>query len=230
MPSLEGIRIKDVDQDLYRNIVSLRESRDLFGDLSDDPAHWAAAQHLEMTTKPMQYDSGNPIISRPFEEADYREAVQFPFDHWAVSRFSDGSFGVWYGAEDLETTIAETVHHWRTGLLADAGWQGVQGVSIERRVHLVRCTAGLLDLTAQHGRWPWLTADSYPQCQELGARVHRDGYPGLWTPSARCEGVCTPIFRPGVLSSPRVQCYLTYRVEEDGVCVERQPGVTLMRL
>ena len=227
---LEGLPLKEVLQDLYRNIVSLRESQDLYDDLSDEPGDWRAAVDLEATCKPPHYESHQPVIDRPFEEAAFLDAIQFPFDNLGESRFSRGHFGVWYGSEDLETTIHETVYHWQNHLLADAGFRGIEGVEMERRVHLVRCDAALINLTDKITEWPELIGDNHAPCQALGDSIHQQGHPGLWTRSARSAGNNAAIFTPRVLSNPRVSCYLTYRVERGGVAVYRVPGEVLLTI
>ena len=146
---LDGLTLKEIRQDLFRNIISTRQSQDLFDDLSDDPDDWHTAIHLEMAFKPPHYESNQPIIDRPFEEAAYLEAIQFPFDHLGESRFSKGTFGVWYGSEQLETTIHETVYHWKEGCLKDAGCDSLDNVSVERRVHLVHCVGAQLGQGAE---------------------------------------------------------------------------------
>lgn len=222
---LEGIALKQIRQDLYRNIVSMRHSQNLFDDLSDDADSWDAAVDLEMAFKPPQYQSSQPVIDRPFEEAAFLDAIRFPFEHLGESRFSRGYFGVWYGSESLDATIHETVYHWRTGFLADAGYQDFEGVSIERRVHLVHCDAALLNLVPKVRQWPELVGDDYAPCQALGETIHRQGHPGLWTASARLRGSTNAaVFTPRVLSAPRVHCYLTYRLEHGRVAVYRDPG------
>lgn len=228
--ALGGLELVDIDRDLYRNIVSLRHSQNLFDDLSDDPSDWEAAIRLETGHKPRHYESSDPVIHRPFEEAEFNAAIQYPFDHWSHSRFSQGHFGVWYGSETLETTVHESVHHWRQGLLADAGWQDLEGVAVERRVHLVYCHAALIDLLPKAKAWPALTSNDPANCQALGERLHHEGHPGLWTPSARCSGTNAAVFTPRVLSKPRTHCYLTYRLEGGRVLVQREPGATMMTL
>ena len=64
--------------------------------------------------------SPTPAIHRPFEEAEWFNAIGWPFQHWQSSRYSDGSFGAWYGADSVEATVYETAYHWYHGLLADA--------------------------------------------------------------------------------------------------------------
>jgi hypothetical protein len=228
--SLDGLTLLEVGQDICRNIVSLRESQHLFDDLSDDPADWQAAISLEIAHKPSHYESNQPAIDRPFEEAEFISAIRFPFDNWSQSRFSRGQFGVWYGSPELETTVHETVYHWRNGLLADAGLENYEGVSIERRVHLVRCSGALINLTPRIDEWPQLRANDYAPCQALGERLHREGHPGLWTPSARCTGINAAVFTPRILSNPRTQCYLTYQIREGKVEVWRDSERVLLTI
>ena len=219
------------DRDLFRNIVSLRDSQDLFDDLSDAPSAWTAAQTLEMASKPYPYVSPQSVIDRPFEESAYYQAIQYPFRNWAQSRYSDGSYGVWYGADTLVTTIHETAYHWRQGLLADAGWQDLLGVRIERKVYKVHCQSLLLDFRSLIRTHPALVDPrSYQYTQHVGQRLHREGHPGLVSRSARCTGDVYALFAAQALSTPRPYCYLTYRLDECGVRVERQPGQTLMTL
>ena len=223
-----GLKIADTHSDLYRNIVSLRSQEDLYDDLSDDPNDWQRAIELELKTQPATYISHTPIIHRPFEEAAWDEAIGFPFREWSRSRYSDGSFGVWYGSDTIDTTIHETVHHWRNTLLADAGFSAA-GIKIERRVHLVRCDAVLMDLRSLATLHPMLiNTNDYTVTHQVGGRLHREGHPGLVTASARCPGDVYAVLNPAVLSNPRSNCYLTYTTTEHGVDVERVPGELLL--
>ena len=52
-----NLTLSDVHEDLIRNIVSIRESQDLYDDLSDDPNEWEMAQNLEDDVKPPPYGS-----------------------------------------------------------------------------------------------------------------------------------------------------------------------------
>lgn len=226
-----GLTVKDFHEDIHRNIVSLRVSEDLFDDLSDNPDAWKAAIDLEIATKPHTYTSHQPVIARPFEEADYNEAIEYPFSHWSSSRYSNGSYGVWYGADTLETSIYETVHHWRSNLLMDANWQDVEGVEIDRKVYLVRCDAALLDFREKiRTHSALIDAASYHLTHQVGARIHHDGHPGLVSRSARCEGDICAVFNQRVLSNPRHHCYLSYRIEGSGIAVERQPSELILRI
>ena len=219
------LALADVHRDVARNIVSLRTSQDLFDDLSSAPEDWRLAQQVEDAVKPPPYTSAEPAIHRPFEDAAWFAAIDWPFRHWQASRFSDGSFGVWYGSESVETTAWETAYHWVNGLLRDAGFDAERVVA-ERRVYSVACDALLPDFrgtSAAHRKL--LHKRDYAHAQAVGARLHREGHPGLVVGSARREeGENFVVFNPGVLSRPRHACYLTYRLESERVVVERTPG------
>ncbi|NDU88134.1 MAG: RES family NAD+ phosphorylase [Ferrovum sp.] len=225
------LTLADVHQDVARNIVSLRESQNLFDDLTDDPTEWLLAQKVEDEVKPPPYRSRMPIIDRPFEDADWFNAIVWPFKHWQASRFSDGSYGVWYGSESVETTVYESAYHWYSGLLSDAGFDR-QIVIAERKVYWVACQAALLDFRNAAEKHPDLLHPSdYVFCQSVGARIHREGHPGILTPSVRRpQGGNVAIFNAAVLSNPRHNCQLTYRLEARQIVVEKQPGAAWITL
>ncbi len=226
----DGLTVLNFRDDIYRNIVSLRESQDLFDDLTDLEDGRQAAINLEVASGPFIYSITQPIIERPFEEATYNEAVRFPFQNWSKTRYSDGSFGVWYGAASLETSIYETVYHWQQ-FLDDAGWASLDGVAIGRKVYCVICEAVLLDFRSKIDRFPGLVdKNSYHYTQQIGARIHHEGQPGVVTRSARCGGETFAIFNSRVLSAPRPSCFLTYRQEERTVVVERQLGEVIAKV
>lgn len=228
----ERMRLVEVERDLVRNIVSLRTSQNLFDDLSEAAADWSLAQTVEGHYKPPHFGDTEPVIRRPFEEAALFDAITWPFAHWQASRFSSGRHGVWYGSGDERTTIYETAHHWLHGLLADAGFDQ-PGVSAERKLYDVRCEAALLDFRPLQRAFPRvLHPDDYGEAQALGARIHRDGHPGLVVPSVRDpeRRENYAVFRQSVLSNPRARCYLSYRLEADRIVVEKQRGKTLLTI
>lgn len=207
---------------VYRNIVSLNTDQDLYDDLSDRHEDWVSAQTIEGQTKPNVFSSSSPIIDRPFEDAIWASAIDWPFKHWQRSRFSDGSFGVWYASQDALTTVFETVHHWCNGFLADAGFVR-DGVATQRKVYSVQLNAALVDLRPAIAKFPQLVSPvDYSLCQSLGARLSREGHPGLVTLSARQpSGVNLAAFTPKVLSEPQLAFPVRYVVQDAKVRVER---------
>ena len=225
------LSLADFRQDVARNIVSLVRSQDLFDDLSQDPAEWSLAQAVEAEVKPPSYRSATPLIDRPFEEADWFNAIAWPFRHWQASRFSDGSHGVWYGSDTVETTVHETAYHWYHGLLSDAGFEK-ETVVAERKVYSVACAAALLDFRRVTPDWPQLLHPSdYSFAQAVGARIHREGHPGLLVQSVRRPGgENVAVFNAAVLSNPRLNCQLAYRLEGERILVEKRPGQAWLEL
>ncbi len=225
------LALADIHKDIARNIVSLLQSQDLFDDLTDNPAEGLLAQKMEDKIKPSPYHSRTPIIDRPFEDAEWFNAISWPFKHWQASRFSDGTHGVWYGSESVETTVHESAYHWYRGLLSDAGFERMTVIA-ERKVYSVACNAALLDFRKAADEHPDLLHSSdYALCQSVGARIHREGHPGLLTQSVRRPaGENLAIFNANVLSNPRHNCQLTYRLEGDQIVVEKQPGVAWVKL
>ncbi|MBA4742980.1 MAG: RES family NAD+ phosphorylase [Azoarcus sp.] len=226
-PLFSRLGLADVRGDVLRNIVSLRASQDLFDDLTDEPAHWLLAQQVEDAVKPPPYRSNTPVIDRPFEDAVWFDAIRWPFTNWRVSRFSDGSFGAWYGCDSVETSVYETAYHWVHGLLTDAGYESEQVVG-ERKVYSVACNAALLDFRKIVPDFPELAHKTdYSYAQSVGARIHREGHPGLLIPSVRyASGESCVVFNPAVLSNPRMHCQLTYRLDGGRIIVEKVAGKT----
>jgi hypothetical protein len=227
----DRLTLSDVHADVARNIVSIRASQDLFDDLSEQPGDWALAQQVEDEVKPPSYQSSTPVIDRPFEDAHWFNAIDWPFKHWGASRFSDGSFGVWYGCDTVETSVHETAYHWFNGLLRDAGFEH-ENVVGERRLYQVACDAALVDLRPALARHPGLVHKTqYTEAQAVGARLHREGHPGLVTASVRRpKGHNYVVLNAKVLSNPRHHLYLTYRLAGDYIEVEKQPGATWLRI
>jgi hypothetical protein len=218
--------------DLYRNIASIRVTQDLADDLADEPADAALFIRAELDTKPRR---PLPSVNRPFEPG-YGQAVLFPFVRkpWFEARFSDGSFPAWYGSLDLETTVHETVHHFRRRHVEEAGFDQLrQPVIGERKVYLLACDALLIDLRGKLHEAPDLVnPESYAFCHQVGVAIQSRRHPGLLTRSARCGGDNAVLFDPVYLSNPRDFCFLTYRFLPGAgiVEVERAPGEIWLRI
>ena len=220
MPLLDTTR--DFDDKVYRNIVSLRESEDLFDDLTGgDPSLSAVAVESEARVK-----SHIPLgmVERGFH---YTTSITYPFEHepYLKTRYGDGSYGVWYGSLALRTTIHETAFHM---VQEEAKIEGNTGpIYRERAVYLVRCKALLIDLSGKGVEFPDLIGPDYVFTQQIGARLHREGHPGLLAPSARRrEGINLVALTPAILSDPALYCYLTYACDlaRRAVTVERTVG------
>jgi len=226
-----SLTVVDVHRDVIRNVVSIRESQELFDDLTGSPEEWLLAQQVEDDVKPPPYRSRTPVIHRPFEDAEWFNAITWPFKNWQASRFSDGSYGVWYGCDSVEATAYESAHHWYRGVISDAGFEKAIVVS-ERKLYFVECDAALLDFRQVALKYPDLMHKTdYTYCQSIGARIHREGHPGLLTSSVRYkDGESYVVFNPAVLSNPRHNSHLTYQLEGRRIVVQKTPGVTWLEI
>ena len=126
--------VADFHGDLVRNIKGIRQSQNLFDDLSADPADHAAALAAESATR---LPTPAAMITRPF---DYGTVITYPFlpQNWQATRFSDGlAYGVWYGSLELETTVYESAYHWHRFVMDSFAREDREIVG-ERRVLDVR--------------------------------------------------------------------------------------------
>lgn len=224
--------IDDYSSDLYRNIKTARISIDCYDDLGDGDFDTQVAVDSEMAG---HTETHAATITRPF---DYGQVIAYSFEaaHWQATRFGDGrSFGVWYGSEAMETTIYETVYHWRK-FVRDSFGDVDEEIPADRRIVLARCQGLLVNLVGKEVDFPNLIdpdESNYAFTQQVASYLVQNRQSGLLVKSARCEGVNAAIFNKDILSNPRDFCYLTYfwnPAEGDEVRVERELGTTLMVL
>ncbi len=233
MPTASTLFDKTVDYSglPYRNITTLRESEDLFDDLTDgDATASAVAAEAEMRVKNQQLARDPQIIQRGFHYT--QSIIDYPFKNepCLFTRFGDGTYGVWYGSLEMKTTVFETCYHMIRAELAVEGL--AEMIVRERAVYRVKCSAILIDIRGKQDSFPKLVADDYAFTQQIGRRMNREGHPGLLAPSARTNGTNIIIFNPTVLSDPRLHCYLTYYFDPQTleVKIERAVGRSWLRV
>jgi hypothetical protein len=199
----------------WRVIASRYPPVDLFETLTPDASVWEALMELEQLTNPRIRDQvGDIQLVAPDERVTGPGAsyVMAAFTHRnpAGSRFSDGSFGVYYAARELETAIAETMHHFE----AFARDAGDPMRTEDFRVLLGGVDVDLEDLDAEPPpqRSALLDPDSYAASQLYGARRRSAGALGLIYPSVRrAGGACLAAFKPTAVQIPRQERHLQYR-------------------
>ncbi|WP_284176694.1 RES family NAD+ phosphorylase [Rhabdaerophilum sp. SD176] len=124
------------------------------------------------------------------------------------SRFTDGTFGVFYAANDLETAIAETRYHRERFMLATAQAQ----MELDMRVYVIDLAGDLHDLRGQKAGYPLVYHnDNYAAAQHLAKSLRKDGSNGVAYDSVRRDGgECVAVFRPPLLSNARQERHLCY--------------------
>ena len=125
------------------------------------------------------------------------------------SRFSDGSYGVFYAASDLDTAIAETRHHRERFMRATSQPR----MELDMRVYLVDLEGDLHDLRGQKAAQPLVYhPENHSAGQYMGKSLHESGSNGIAYDSVRrAGGECAAVFRPPLLSNVRQERHLCYR-------------------
>ena len=122
------------------------------------------------------------------------------------SRFSDGTWGVFYAAHSVATAVEETVYHREQFMAATRE----PPCEVQMRCYRTSVDSKLHDL---RGGWPAeQAADSYVASVALARRLRDAGSPGIVFDSARhAGGECIAAFFPDVVA-PCVQArHLVYR-------------------
>jgi hypothetical protein len=199
----------------WRIIASRYPPVDLFERLTPDPAVWEALIALEQMTNPRLRDAAGEIALVPPEDRVSGPGASFvmaAFTHLNPrgSRFSDGAFGVYYAARELQTAITETVFHFE----AFARDSRDPPRTEDMRVIVGAADADFEDVDAlpTGERDAVLSPASYAAGQALGRRLRAAGALGVVYPSVRyAGGRCLGAFKPTAVGLPRQERHLSYR-------------------
>lgn len=163
------------------------------------------------TNDRLQAEAGNLYL---VDEADWvtgpgASVVMASFTHLGrQSRFSNGSYGVYYAGLDEETAIAETVFHSERRLRET----NEDAIEIEMRCYKGEIRALLDDIRGKsfaHLQEPDLS--TWPVCQQFGADRRGSGSFGILYRSARHGGgECVAGLRPRSVSRPRPSKHFRY--------------------
>jgi hypothetical protein len=193
------------DGDLLRNIKAVRDFSPLCDDLGETDADFQVGDAVAAKGEPV----GGDLLTWPFH---YGTAVAYPFikDNWQHTRFSAGTeYGVWYGSLELETTMHESVYHWRRFVVNS--FPKEKQVVGERRVFKALCQGILVSLLDKETVAPELLHPSdYSFSNSLGKYMRDQNQNGLLVKSARCSGINAAIFTEKILSNVRDHCFLSY--------------------
>ena len=113
------------------------------------------------------------------------------------SRFSDGSYGVYYCAQKLETALSEVRYHQERFLRRTR--EGP--LRLELRLYLADLDARLVDVRrlVEYHR-----PDDYGPSRKVGGALRAEGRDGVLYRSVRYEGgLCAAVFRPRLLRNCR---------------------------
>ncbi len=174
---------------------------------------WDALYWLESLTNPrLRQEAGQlDLVAREDRVSGPGSTViMAPFTHLnpSGSRFADNTFGVYYAAAALATSIAETRFHREKFLRATRQ----EPMEMDMRSYLADVAANFHDIRGLRSR---LTAiydpDSYVSSQELGRALKRVGSNGVAYESVRHPGgECLAVFRPRLIQNLRQGMHLRY--------------------
>lgn len=196
-------------QKSYRIVASKHPPLDVFADIVA-PHQLSVAAHIEGLTNDRLTDAITDAARVPMQDrlnAPGASIVMAAFTHIGrASRFSDGSYGVYYAAHSMETAVRETAFHRASFMAATDQPPG----DVDMRAYVGRPLQPLLDIRAP--RFESLHDPNDYSTSQAFARPLRDRDEwGLVYRSVRHEGgECIAAFRPQAVSIPLPGAALAY--------------------
>lgn len=209
----------------HRLIASRYPPIGVFDDLTQDNNELAIAFLLELAT-----NDRLGIIAGRLNLLPPEEIVQGPgatlvmgaFLHAdpAGGRFTDGRLGAWYASLDVDTAIAETLHHSTRRLkLSDGAFPS----SIQMRSLVARIDSALIQLRGLRQKRPELyDPQDYERAQAFGVSLrwpkYGEGANGIVYDSVRRAcGVNVCVYQPSLVKLPVIQAdHYEYRWDARG--------------
>lgn len=193
----------------YRIIPSKFPPIDFFEGMVD-PALMDELFYIESLTNDRLRQEAGEISLVPTEDrisGPGSTPIMAAFTHIGCeSRFSDGSFGIYYAANSQETAIAETSYH-RAKFLSDTNEDPGE---IDMRVYIGEVVKPMHDIRTS--AYDFLhNPDDWKTSQAFGMEMKQNHCWGLVYRSVRhSEGECIAALRPPAISIPRQGPHLSY--------------------
>ncbi|MSQ51316.1 MAG: RES domain-containing protein [Betaproteobacteria bacterium] len=168
-----------------------------------DPADLEAIIAIENMTNPSVRQEAGDISQVPPEDrvaGPGTAPIMSVFTHLNPegSRFSDGSYGVYYAVRTLDTAMAETRHQRERFL----GRTNEAPIEVDMRICLAHVDGRIHDIRGRAGLKRIYDPSSYAAGQALGRRIRAMGSYGIVYDSVRRPGgECIGIFRPRALKN-----------------------------
>ena len=195
-------------QNSYRIVASKHPPINVFADIVA-PGQAATAAYIESLTNDRLLDETVAEQVRPRDrvKAPGASIVMAAFTHIGrSSRFSDGSYGVYYAAHTLETAVRETAFHRARFMAATAELPG----EVDMRAYVGRPVQPLADIRGpgyEHLHLP----DDYSAPQAFAKPLRdNDGWGLAYRSVRHAGGECIAAFRPQAVSIPVPGAALAY--------------------
>jgi hypothetical protein len=195
-----NVPVRRVEWNECWRIIPTRYPEERLFDRVTYPGDREAVALLEKQTNERlrQGVTGSAYLMAPFV---YRNPVG--------SRFSDGSFGVYYTSDALETVVAECRFH-REKFMRRTKEPAMQ---LQMRALTASLNADLHDLGGMAKRYPKAYSRAgYSASQEMAGKLRKEGSAGIAYDSLRREGgKCAAVFVPTALGACRPERQLMYQ-------------------
>ncbi len=175
-----------------------------------DPADLEALYILEGLTNDRVQEEVGDLSRIPQEDrisGSGSSVIMASFTHTGVaSRFTDGSYGVYYAALDLATAIEET-KFWQAKQMADSNEPPFERIM---RVYQARLNPDYEVLDVRKRR-ALHDPNSFDAAQRVGRQLQETGHFGVYYQSVRHSGgECIGAFRPKLMKRARQGKHLRY--------------------
>ena len=186
---------------LYRLVPSHFPPIDLFENVAN-PADLEIVFAIESLTNDRLREKAGDLALVPTEERISgvgSTPVMAAFTHiGTVTRFTDGTeYGVYYGARDIETAFAETIHHREKFLSAT----NEPDTELTMRCYINKVALELHDVRGDE--FEFLYDENYAEPQRFAKEMREAGSNGLVCNSVRHEGgECIGAFKPKAVTIP----------------------------
>jgi hypothetical protein len=197
------------NQGQYRIIPSNYPPINFFEDLVN-PSEMEIVWEIEsITNERLRQEAGDIFLVSPEDRLSGQgsSVIMAAFTHISKSsRFTDGSFGIYYAGLTQETAIRETVHQRENFLRAT----NEEACEITMRVYKGKVLKPLHDI--RNPKYSELhTPNDYTPSQQFGKKLREDKSWGIIYNSVRHTGnYCIAAFRQPAVSIPKQLSHLRY--------------------
>ena len=216
-------------QKIYRVVAAKHPPVNVFEDIVG-ARQLEMAWHLEGLTNDRLRDESGEV---PLVAAEDRvrgpgaSILMAPFTHLGrPSRFSDGSYGVYYAARSLETAVRETAFHRGRFMAATSE----PPCDVDMRAYVGKPVKPFLDIRPT--RYAALhDPDDYATPQKFAQPLRAKGHWGLVYRSVRhAGGECIAAFKPQAVSIPMAAAALAYVWDGDRITKVYEKSEVLFEL
>ncbi len=203
----------------WRVIHSHGQEKHVLNELAQAPEQDVLIETEQITNNRIQIQEGHvpsSIHKKNFTGPGSQYILApFSFPNPDGSRFSDGTYGVYYAGHSLITAIKETVHHLTRFLKESKAEPEV----FNMRVLVARLDGSLHDIRGMKKEYASVyDPASYVISRTFGKSLYRESSNGIIYDSVRDKGgECVAVFKPDVLNHCRQERFLEYVWDGDKI-------------